>query len=244
MAGGGLGDCLTILNKWNQLEYREQRLIYYVSEKQKQWVTTIEEFWESQFKHVNVVVVPSIYEALRFGKLQGISLLNQLAYGCGPCHFGGGKILWFPFDALATPRMELKHESWDYPTEYCLLQSDSGTLPYGKQKHWDNVEWIPDFCDHMNNKGLSTVLAGTDDLGICGPKTRLINSPLLTLIDAIRGASLVVGLHGFITMAARYFGRPTLVKRENIQSSWWYSPYGWRRWSKTFSEHNPMTWSF
>jgi hypothetical protein len=239
IAGGGLGDCILILNKFRQLAKPQDKLIYYLAEKQSGSQKVIQEFWTTQGVHHEIQIVPQIRTPLSHYERANCKKLNPLVYGAGLVMVEKLKFVFYPFDAFATPSLHL--ESNPSPHEnYFVVQSDAGTMKYRGHKNWLHTEWIDDFITAARATGLKCVVLGTKDVGIKGADHVHYNLPLKDLFGIIQQAEFVLGLQGFITIAALMMRKRVLLKRENFRVILNYFHPQWRRHGKIFSE--PQQW--
>ncbi|MFO1477627.1 MAG: hypothetical protein U1F98_13370 [Verrucomicrobiota bacterium] len=238
IAGGGLGDCVLILNKYRQLAGPDDRLVYYLADKQKNSLGVIREFWDSQKVPCDIQIVPEIATPLGNYDRRSTKKLNPLIYGMGCIMVERWKFVRYPFDAFATPY--LKFESTPPPfSRYCVIQSDAGTMKYRGHKNWLNTGWIEDFIAGARQAGLKCVVVGSRDVGIRGADHTCYNVPLKELFGILENAEFVLGLQGFITIIALFMRRPVLLKRENVRVILNYFHPRWRHHGKIFTEPDP-----
>jgi hypothetical protein len=241
IAGGGLGDCVLILNKFRQLAAQKDKLIYYLAEKQSNSREVIAEFWSSQEINHEIQIVPEISTPLRNYNRATQKKLNPLIYGMGFILVEPLKLKWvaYPFDAFATPYLQLKCNSSPYQN-YFVVQSDAGTMKYRGHKNWLNTDWINDFISKARAGGLKCVVVGSKNVGIQGADHYHFNEPLKNLFGLLGGAEFVLGLQGFITLVALHQGKKVLLKRENLRVILNYFHPRWRHHAKIFGE--PKNW--
>jgi hypothetical protein len=239
IAGGGLGDCVLILNKLRQLGGPQDRLIYYLAEKQKNSRPVIEEFWISQNINCEIRVVPEISGPMNHYDRANFKKLNPLIYGFGFVMVGKWKWIFYPFDALATSSLEFEVTPFSYE-KYFVVQSDAGTMKYRGHKNWTNTAWIDDFISRARATGLKCVLVGSKPVGINGADHECLNLPLKGLFGIIQNAEFVLGLQGFITIVALHMRKKVLLKRENFRVVCNYFHPCWYRHGKIFTE--PANW--
>lgn len=239
IAGGGLGDCVLILNKLRQLGGPQDRLIYYLAEKQSNSRPVIEEFWDSQGVNCEIQLVPEISQPLNHYHRADCKKLNPLVYGMGFVMVGRLKWVLYPFDALATPSLDFAVTPSPFEN-YFVVQSDAGTMKYRGHKNWLNTAWINDFISQARATGLKCVLVGSKPVGISGADHECLNLPLKDLFGVIQNAEFVLGLQGFITIAALMMRKRVLLKRENFRVILNYFHPQWRPHGKIFSE--PPVW--
>lgn len=242
IAGGGLGDCILILNKLRQLGSPQDKLIYYLAEKQANSRGVIQEFWESQGVNHEIRLVPETSTPLNHYDRAVCRKLNPLIYGMGFVLVEKKPLRWvfYPFDAFATPYMEFTADPPRYQ-RYFVVQSDAGTMKYRSHKNWLNTGWIDDFISRVRATGLKCILVGTKDVGIKGADQALFNLPVKDLLGTIRGAEFVLGLQGFVTIIALSMRKRVLLKRENFRVIFNYFHPRWCRHAKIFRE--PRTWT-
>jgi hypothetical protein len=238
IAGGGLGDCILILNKFKQLAAPQDKLIYYLAKKQSGSRPVIQEFWQSQNVHCEIQIVPEIATLLNHHD-PAFKKLNPLTYGAGFIMVEKWKFVFYPFDTFATPTLQLESNPSPYE-HYFVVQSDAGTMKYRGHKNWLHTEWIDDFVAAARATGLKCILLGTKDVGIQGADYVHYNIPLKDLFGIIKQAEFVLGLQGFVTVAALMMQKKVLLKRENLRVILNYFHPGWRRHGKVFSE--PDQW--
>src|ERR1041385_3103569 len=202
IAGGGFGDCILILNKFRQLAGPEDRMVYYLAEKQSNSRGIIEEFWETQKVRYEIRMVPEISTPLSRYDRRDCRKLNPLVYGMGAIMVERWKFVFYPFDTFATPRMEFEMNPSPYTERYFVVQSDAGTMKYRGHKNWLNTGWIEDFIAGARATGLKCVLLGSKDVWIKGADDRRCNRPLKDVFGILSRAEFVLGLQGFITIAA------------------------------------------
>ena len=239
IAGGGLGDCVLILNKLRRLGGPEDRLIYYLAEKQRNSEAVIREFWESQGIRHEIQVVPEISTPLSRYDRAACRKLNPLIYGAGFVLVERWKWVFYPFDAFATPYVSFQSNPSPYEG-YFVVQSDAGTMKYRGHKNWLNTGWIDDFISGARQRGLKCVVVGSRDVGISGADYRLFNLPLKDLFGILQRAEFVLGLQGFITLIALCMQKRVLLKRENFRVILNYFHPRWRAHGKIFTE--PAAW--
>ncbi|MCU0782486.1 MAG: hypothetical protein MUF81_00275 [Verrucomicrobia bacterium] len=238
IAGGGLGDCVLILNKLRQLATPQDRLIYYLAEKQSHTRDVIHEFWESQGIHPEIRMVSEIATPLNHHEA-GVAVLNPLIYGTGCIMVERWKFVYYPFDAFATPTLRFDCNPSPYH-HYFVVQSDAGTMKYRGHKNWLNTGWIEDFISVGRASGLKCVVVGANDIGIRGADYYHYNVPLKDLFGLLESAEFVLGLQGFVTLVALSMRRRVLLKRENFRVILNYFHPRWREHAKIFSE--PKVW--
>jgi hypothetical protein len=238
IAGGGLGDCILILNKFRQLATPQDKLVYYLAEKQSGSRKIIEEFWTSQNVNHEIQIVPEIARPLN-RRDPATQLLNPLIYGVGIIMVERWKFVRYPLDAIATPSLYLESNPSSYQN-YFVVQSDAGTMKYRGHKNWQHTEWIDNFITEAQKTGLKCVEVGTKDVGIKRADYVRYNLPLKDLFGIIQGAEFVLGLQGFITIAALLMQKKVLLKRENFRVILNYFHPQWRRHARIFSE--PANW--
>jgi hypothetical protein len=239
IAGGGLGDCVLLLNKWKQLATAEDKLIYYLARKQEHTQAVIREFWDTQRVPHELRIVPEISTPLSQYDRAACKKLNPLIYGVGFVLVERWKWVFYPFDAFATPYMQFECNPSPYE-RYFVIQSDAGTMKYRGHKNWLNTGWIDDFISGARDRGLKCVLVGSHDVGINGADDKRFNIPLKDLFGIIQGAEFVLGLQGFITLIALCMHKRVLLKRENFRVIFNYFHPRWYRHGKIFSE--PQHW--
>jgi hypothetical protein len=239
IAGGGLGDCVLILNKLKQLGGPADRLVYYLAAKQASSRSVIQEFWDSQQIQNEIKIVPEIATALNQYDRKTCKKLNPLVYGTGIVMVEKWKWVVYPFDALAIPYMNFECNP-PPPGRYFIVQSDAGTMKYRGHKNWLHTKWIDDFISGARATGLKCVLVGSKDIGINGADDQRLNIPLKDLFGIINGAEFVLGLQGFITLLALSMHKKVLLKRENVRVILNYFHPRWYRHCKIFSE--PDIW--
>jgi hypothetical protein len=239
IAGGGLGDCLLILNKFRQLAGPQDKLVYYLAEKQAGSRAVIQEFWESQKVPYEIRLVPEIATPLNHYDRDQCKKLNPLVYGMGCIMVEKWKWVVYPFDALATPYLNLEHAPSPFQ-RYFVVQSDAGTMKYRGHKNWLNTGWIEEFIAGARAAGLQCVMVGTKDIGIRGADHRLFNIPLKELFGVIGSAEFVLGLQGFTTLIALLLHRKVLLKRENVRVILNYFHPRWCAHGRIFTE--PARW--
>jgi hypothetical protein len=239
IAGGGLGDCVLILNKFRQLATPRDRLVYYLAEKQAGSRKVIEEFWSGQEVNCEVQLVPEISGPLGHYRRADCQKLNPLVYGMGFIMVGRLKFVFYPFDARATASLTFAVEPSPYE-RYFVVQSDAGTMKYRGHKNWLNTAWIDDFITRARATGLKCVLVGSKPVGIRGADHECLNLPLKNLFGVIQNAEFVLGLQGFITITALHMRKKVLLKRENFRVILNYFHPQWRQHGKIFSE--PRVW--
>ena len=240
IAGGGLGDCVLILNKFKQLAAPGDKLAYYVAEKQSNSRGVIEEFWQSQKIDYEIRMVPEISTPLSHYDRSACKKLNPLIYGTGGIMVERWKFVFYPFDTFATPYLQFESNPPPYSEKYFVVQSDAGTMKYRGHKNWVNTGWIDDFISGAKAAGLKCVLVGSKDIGIKGADYRHFNVPLKDLFGILGRAEFVLGLQGFITIIALLQQRRVLLKRENFRVIFNYFHPRWYRHGKIFSE--PRDW--
>ena len=103
IAGGGLGDCVLILNKFKQLAAPGDKVIYYLAEKQAGSRGVIQEFWEGQGINHEIRMVPEIATPLNHYDRAACKKLNPLVYGAGCIMVERWKWVLYPFDATGNP---------------------------------------------------------------------------------------------------------------------------------------------
>ena len=238
IAGGGLGDCILILNKFRQLAKPQDKLVYYLAEKQAGSRPVIEEFWTGQGVNYEIQIVPEIRTPLNQYDRTHCKKLNPLIYGAGLIMVEKWKFVYYPFDAIATPTLQLETNPSPYKN-YFVVQADAGTMKYRGHKNWLHTEWIDEFIAEARATGLQCVLLGTKDVGIQGADHIRYNVPLKDLFGIIQRAEFVLGLQGFITIAALMMRKPVLLKRENFRVILNYFHPQWRSHAKIFSEPQP-----
>jgi hypothetical protein len=238
IAGGGLGDCILILNKFKRLATPQDKLIYYLAEKQSGSRPVIQEFWDSQKIDCEIQLVPEIATPLTRHD-PAFKKLNPLTYGTGIIMVERWRFVFYPFDAFATPTLHFETTPSPHKN-YFIVQSDAGTMKYRGHKNWLHTEWIDDFIAAARATGLKCVVLGTKDIGIQAADHVHYNVPLKNLFGLIEGAEFVLGLQGFITIAALMMRKKVLLKRENFRVILNYFHPGWRTHTKIFSE--PETW--
>jgi hypothetical protein len=236
IAGGGLGDCVLILNKLRQLGRPEDRLIYYLAEKQGNSRPVIEEFWASQNVDCIIQMVPEIATPLNH-PAPGQKKLNPLIYGTGCIMVEKWKWVIYPVDAFASPTLRFECHPSPYD-RYFVVQSDAGTMKYRGAKNWLHTDWINDFITQARATGLKCVLLGTKDVGIQGADHIHYKIPLTNLFGLIQGADFVLGLQGFITIVALCMNKRVLLKRENLRVILNYFHPRWLRHGRIFSEQH------
>jgi len=239
IAGGGLGDCILILNKFRQLAAPQDKLIYYLAEKQAGSRGVIQEFWESQAVQYEIRMVPEIATPLNHYARAACRKLNPLVYGAGCILVEKWKWVRYPFDAFATPYMRFECNPSPYE-RYFVVQSDAGTMKYRGHKNWLNTGWIEDFIAGARETGLKCVVVGTKDIGIKGADHCHFNVPLKDLFGIINNAEFVLGLQGFTTLIALLQHRKVLLKRENVRVILNYFHPRWYAHGKIFTE--PVNW--
>lgn len=241
IAGGGLGDCILILNKFRQIAAPDDKLIYYLAEKQRGSVGVVTEFWQDQGVNHEIRVVPEISEPLNHYDRRVCKKLNPLVYGMGFILVNPLKFKWvlYPYDALATPYVELKFTPPKFE-KYFVVQSDAGTMKYRGHKNWLNTAWLNDFIEKARASGLKCVLVGTKDVGIRGADHTQFNVPLKDLFGIIHNATFVLGLQGLVTIAALSMGKRVLLKRENFRVIINYFHPRWISHGRIFAE--PSQW--
>jgi hypothetical protein len=239
IAGGGLGDCVLILNKFKQLGGADDKLIYYLAEKQSGSCRVVQEFWESQKVQHEIRLAPSISTPLNHYDRTGCKKLNPLIYGMGILLVEKWKWVIYPFDAFAKPYLELLYDPSPYE-HYFVVQSDAGTMKYRGHKNWLQTAWVDDFISDARNRGWKCVLVGSKDVGIKNADFQEFNIPLKQLFGIIRGAEFVLGLQGFTTLAALSMRKTVLLKRENFRVIANYFHPRWFRHGKIFAE--PRVW--
>jgi hypothetical protein len=239
IAGGGLGDCVLILNKLRQLGGPGDKLVYYLAEKQANARGVIEEFWESQGILHEIQLVPEISTPLNHYDHAVCKKLNPLVYGAGVVLVERWKWVRYPFDAFATPYLHFIC-SPPPPDQYFVIQSDAGTMKYRGHKNWLNTGWIQDFISAARQSGLKCLLVGSKDVGITGADACHFNVPLRDLFGILQGARFVLGLQGFTTLVALSMGRKVLLKKENLRVIFNYFHPRWFRHGRIFTE--PREW--
>ena len=239
IAGGGLGDCLMILNKFRQLAAPEDKLVYCLAEKQANSRNAIDEFWDGQGVNHEIRMVAEISTPLNRYDRSACKKLNPLVYGAGFILVERWKWVFYPFDAFATPYLPLNCNPSPYE-RYFVVQSDAGTMKYRGHKNWLHTEWIDDFIGRARQAGFKCVVVGTKDVGIRGADVTRFNIPLKDLFGIIRQAEFVLGLQGLVTMAALLMQRRVLLKRENFRVILNYFHPRWRRHGRIFTE--PRRW--
>jgi hypothetical protein len=238
IAGGGLGDCVLILNKFRQLAGDGDKLVYYLAEKQAGSSGVIREFWEGQGVDHEIRLVPEIATPLNHYDRTACKKLNPLTYGAGCIMVGRWQWVLYPFDAFATPSLEFACNPSPY-RRYFVVQSDAGTMKYRGHKNWLNTGWIGEFIAGARNAGLQCVEVGTKDVGIRGADHVRHNIPMKDLLGILQGAEFVLGLQGLITLMALSMRKRVLLKRENYRVILNYYHPAWRRHGKIFSEPSP-----
>jgi hypothetical protein len=83
IGGGGLGDCILILNKFRRLAAPEDKLVYYLAEKQRNSSRIVNEFWEGQGINYEIRFAPEIATPLGNYDRATTTKLNPLVYGMG-----------------------------------------------------------------------------------------------------------------------------------------------------------------
>jgi len=239
IAGGGLGDCVLILNKYRQLAGPGDRLVYYLAEKQRNSLGVIREFWDSQRVPCDIQLVPEIATPLGRYDRRTTKKLNPLIYGTGCVMVERWKFVRYPFDAFATPDLVFESTPPSFP-RYCVIQSDAGTMKYRGHKNWLNTGWIDEFVAGAQRAGLQCVVVGSRDIGIRGADHQRYNVPLKELFGILQHAEFVLGLQGFITIIALFMRRRVLLKRENARVILNYFHPRWRSHGKIFAE--PARW--
>jgi hypothetical protein len=239
LAGGGLGDCVLILNKLKQLGGPQDRLIYYLAQKQCGSRGVIQEFWESQGVLHEIRLVPEISTPLNHYDHATCKKLNPLIYGTGIVLVEKWKWVFYPFDAFATPYLHFEFNPPPYD-RYFVIQSDAGTMKYRGHKNWLNTGWIEDFIVGAREAGLKCLVVGTKDVGIKGADHSHYNIPLKDLFGIIRNAQFVLGLQGLVTLIALSMQKRVLLKRENFRVLLNYFHPRWYRHGRVFSE--PHHW--
>ncbi len=239
IAGGGLGDCILILNKYRQLAAPGDKLIYYLAAKQAGTQKVIAEFWAGQGVNHEIQIVPEIRTPLSHYDRAQCRKLNPLIYGTGFIMVEKFKFVLYPFDAFATPTLELAANPSPH-RNYFVVQADAGTMKYRGHKNWLHTGWINDFIAAGRATGLQCVVLGTKDIGLQGADHAHYGIPLKDLFGIIREAEFVMGLQGFITIAALQLRKKVLLKRENCRVILNYFHPRWRTHGKIFSE--PPVW--
>jgi hypothetical protein len=210
--GGGLGDAVFILNKFQQLANPACDRLIFVTE-QASAERLVADFFNSQEREVEIRRVPSNNAAIRALRRSGAKILNTSWPGWP------WLMPWllrdYPFDAVLQPRMEFRVKPYVCTTPYFLVQTNAGTLKYGSGKNWQQVQWINQFIQAGRSRGLACILTGTENPGIVGADETLLGLPMDELLGLIQGARFVLGLQGFVTIVALLMGRKVLLKREN-----------------------------
>jgi len=240
IAGGGLGDCVLILNKFRQLAGPDGRLIYFMAQKQSNSENVIREFWESQKVHYEIRLVPSVSDPLNHYDRSACKKLNPLIYGMGIVLVEKWKWAIYPFDAFATPYLDLAHDPPPDYGRYFVVQSDAGTMKYRGHKNWLHTDWIEAFAAGARQSGLKCVLVGSRDVGIANADHRHFNIPLMQLFGIVKGAEFVLGLQGFTTLVALSMGKRVLLNKENFRVIANYFHPRWFRHGRIF--HEPDHW--
>lgn len=239
IAGGGLGDCILILNKFRQLAGPEDKLVYYLADKQANSRGVIAEFWEGQGVNHQIQMVPEIATPLNHYDRTACRKLNPLVYGVGCIMVERWKWVFYPYDAFATPYMQI-HCNPSPCERYFVVQSDAGTMKYRGHKNWLNTGWIEDFIAGAREAGLKCVVVGTKDIGIKGGDHCHFNIPLKDLFGIIQGAEFVLGLQGLVTLIGLLMRKRVLLKRENFRVILNYFHPRWYSHGKIFTE--PVSW--
>jgi hypothetical protein len=239
VAGGGLGDCVLILNKFRRLAGPEDKLVYYLADKQANSRNAIREFWEGQGVNHEIRMVPEIATPLNHYDRRTCTKLNPLVYGAGCIMVERWKFVVYPFDCFAAPYLRLEHNPSPYE-RYFIVQSDAGTMKYRGHKNWLHTGWIEEFISAARQTGLKCVVVGTKDIGIKGADDYRFNIPLKDLFGILQQAEFVLGLQGMVTIVALLMQRRVLLKRENFRVILNYFHPRWYRHGKIFTE--PRNW--
>lgn len=239
IAGGGLGDCVLLLNKWKRLAGPDDKLVYFMAQKQRKSEAVVREFWQSQGIPHEIRIVPEISSPLNHYDHAACRKLNPLIYGMGFVMVERWKWVLYPFDAFPTPYLQFKLNPSPYE-RYCVIQSDAGTIKYRGHKNWLNTGWLDHFITAAKARGLRCVLVGSKDIGIKGADHRLFNIPIADLLGILAGADFVLGLQGFVTLAALHMRKRVLLKRENFRVIFNYFHPRWRHHGRIFTE--PRAW--
>jgi hypothetical protein len=212
VGGGGLGDAVFIMNKFQKLS-AEGDVLRFVSQ-QDLALKMVDEFFRSQGFDAELQKVTGAKGMLRSLKKEGAKILNGAWAGASwPQPW---RLRTFPFDTVIRPYMDLRYEDPGIKAPYIVLQSNAGTTSYARDKNWRHAEWLESFAEICSESGVRCVLTGTEDLGLDQIKDKRINVPMSQLIGLIHGAKCIVGLQGFITIAALFMKKPVLLKKENV----------------------------
>ena len=251
--GGGLGDSVYILAKFRQLSRPGDELIFVNTNAAALEMVT--DFYLSQSVKCSFRLVEDNDTAVRGLRAEGCKILNTM--WAGRPRMEPSKWSTYPFDAELNPYMDFESASdarsiveansldRSGPNGYFVVVTNAGTVKYGKSKNWERVSWINDFI--RLQRPLECILIGTENPGIVGGVefTRTWSSgsrarPFPEILALIKGAEFVLGLQGFVSIAALFMHKAVVLKYESLQVTFNHLHPAWSSHLTLFGEHSKL----